>query len=473
MPDNSSEKEMLHEKVSFIQNHLPGLDAGDYQLTVQQQIFESDTTTPVSGEAFSNQYTFAVLGDRFSIANPAQTLNSVFPAGNSSGEFSAVFPHVVFNKKTFPWIRFPTIDKPKVESGADIPAWLWVMLLDEDDVAGIKGFSLNPFQRTIADLVAGTMDSGETYTSYFASETAMQDDLEPGQMPTDKVNTIDLPFALFQSIAPSLEDLKLMAHGRTVSLVNQSTGPALATVQPTGDFSIVLGNRLPANNKANYVFLVSLEGLETLLPGYPNLTNTVEPPAWIRLAVLKNWKFFSAGEPAAFVNMVEKLNGRQSGQDQPDAPNTTLTIDYKGSNTEVTNALSMGYTPLNQSLRTGGQTVSWYRGPLTPFQVEKQNIQFPITSTDAATVFDPTTGMLDTSYAAAWTLGRMLALQDKSFSTALYNWKKELEAAISRKTQEELMRQEFGSILAKDCSTDQLNTGNILIQTLKTLEHKS
>lgn len=473
MPDNNNGKDLLNEQVTFIQNHLPGLDAGEYQLTVQQQIFESDTTTPVSGDAFSNQYSFAVPGDRFSIGNPGQTLNSVFPAGNSSGEFSAVFPHAVFNKKTFPWIRFPTTDQPKVEGGADIPTWLWVMLLDEDDAAEFGGLNLSPVQRTIAGLVAGNLDSGPAFTSYFASEAAMEDDLDPGQTPTDKINTIDLPIALFQSLAPSLDDLKLMAHGRTVSLVNQSTGPALSTVQPTGDFSIVMSNRLPANGKANYAYLVSLEGLEALLPGYTGPLADTGQAAWVRLAVLKNWKFFSAGEPAAFVNMVEKLNGRKSGQDQPDAPNTTLTVNYTGSNPDVANALAMGYVPLNQGLRTGGQTVSWYRGPLTPYQVEKLDIQFPITSTDAATVFDPTTGMLDTSYAAAWTLGRMLALQDKSFSTALYNWKKELEAAITRKTEEELMRQEFGCILEPDGATEQLNAGNILIQTLKALQPKS
>jgi len=32
--------------------------------------------------------------------------------------------------------------------------------------------------------------------------------------------------------------------------------------------------------------------------------------------------------------------------------------------------------------------------------------------------------MLDASYAAAWELGRLLALQDKSFSTSLYRWKR-------------------------------------------------
>ncbi|QLQ31706.1 MAG: hypothetical protein HZT40_08995 [Candidatus Thiothrix singaporensis] len=33
-------------------------------------------------------------------------------------------------------------------------------------------------------------------------------------------------------------------------------------------------------------------------------------------------------------------------------------------------------------------------------------------------------GVFDTSYAAAWELGRLLALRSKTFATGLYNWKR-------------------------------------------------
>jgi hypothetical protein len=45
-------------------------------------------------------------------------------------------------------------------------------------------------------------------------------------------------------------------------------------------------------------------------------------------------------------------------------------------------------------------------------------------SADAASAYDPDTGLFDISYAAAWQLGRMLALGSKSFSVALHNWRR-------------------------------------------------
>jgi hypothetical protein len=44
--------------------------------------------------------------------------------------------------------------------------------------------------------------------------------------------------------------------------------------------------------------------------------------------------------------------------------------------------------------------------------------------------FDPTTGMLDASLAAAWTIGRLMALQDQSYAASLYAWKKGQAQAV-------------------------------------------
>lgn len=62
--------------------------------------------------------------------------------------------------------------------------------------------------------------------------------------------------------------------------------------------------------------------------------------------------------------------------------------------------------------------------------------------------FDPTTGMLDVSYAAAWTLGRQLALQDSAFSTALYNWKRGLQQSVVDAVESQILQEQFGEALA-------------------------
>ncbi|WPV64831.1 hypothetical protein [Chitinophaga sp. LS1] len=454
MPDNNSEQYLLNEQVSFVQHALPGLDAGEYQLQLNQQVFQSDGKTPVSGEAYSNTYTFAVTSDRFSLANPGSVINSVFPNDNASGEFSNVLPHVVFNKTTFPWTRYPTLKEPYdppqpgKDVDGDVPTWLWVLLLDDDDTAAYPALTNSITPCTTCDLFPKTAYANSkipdnTY-SYFYAATDLAD-LEPGQNTADNINVIDVPMGLFWQLAPSIDDLELMAHVRIVSLVNQPTN-GNSNGEPTGSFSIVFGNRLPNTQRKTRAYLVSLEGLEVFLPqddgSIPSATNYKQTDT-IRLAVLANWTFFSTGESATFVHQLESLNDCTPGSGVP-ASNTNIRIPYAGSNAVVAGAFNMGFVPLNQTMRTAEKNVSWYRGPLLPYSNAGANpLQVPIPSPDAANVFDPTTGMLDTSYAAAWTIGRMVALQDTSFSTGLYNWKKGLAQQVNNNVENTLMMQYF------------------------------
>jgi hypothetical protein len=94
--------------------------------------------------------------------------------------------------------------------------------------------------------------------------------------------------------------------------------------------------------------------------------------------------------------------------------------------------------------------VSWYRGPLSAGTAQASAPTLPITSPDVVTAFDPTTGMLDVSLAAAWTLGRMLALDDTTFSTTLYNWKQGLKRDTVTSAEARLIEQEFGVLAASD-----------------------
>lgn len=486
MPDSNSEQYLLNEQVSFMQHALPGLDAGEYELQVNQQVFQSDGTTPVSGEAYSNTYQFAVTGDRFGISNPG-SLNSLFPNDNASGEYSTVLPHVVFNKTTFPWIRYPTNEEPYSppqpgkDVDGDVPTWLWVLLLDEDDVANFAALNNNAIAVTTGDLFPktaypGSLIPANTYSLFYAAQDIS--DLEPGQNTADAINVIDLPLGLFWELAPTVDDLKLMAHVRIVSLINQPTN-GNSNGEPTGSFSIVFGNRLPNTGKKTSAYLVSLENTEAFLPqanGTPPSGNTYAATDNLRLPVLASWTFFSTGESATFVHQLESLNGCTPGSGIP-ASNTNIRLPYSGSNTVVAGAMQMGYLPLNETMRTSEKNVAWYRGPLLPYSnLGAAPLNLPIPSPDAATVFDPTTGMLDVSYAAAWTIGRMVALQDTSFSTGLYNWKNSLNQQVSNNVEQTMLLKQFNIQPAATRSADgqpqKLQSGSILKQTALKLQSK-
>lgn len=438
---------LFDEQVTFIQHHLPGLDAGEYTLTLEQT--RTDGANNAIGEPYKQSFPFAVKGDRFRMSNPGD-LYAVFPPTHPPGEFDMVLPHVVFSKKTFPWMRYPNNEEParnpqpgKDVVDQDVPTWLTILLLDEDDVSDPANLMQ---QRTINDLFPAQL--GPNGVSYFPSDTSP---LDYGEARSDQIQTIDLPLSLFWKIAPTLADLNYLAHARAVSLLPKVTMGGISDGgEPVGDFSIVFGNRLPQDGKRSYAFLVSLETLENYLPdneGRPQSGKPNDGSKFLRLAVLKNWHFDSFGSPASFDRAVLSLNGRDPDKKDAPAVLTTLQAPYAGSNPQLRRPLQMGYVPMNHRLRTGEKTVSWYRGPLTPYLVDNQRINIPISSPDQATSFDPSTGMFDVSYAAAWTLGRQLALQDAGFSTALYQWKKGLDLQAIARIEGELIAEKFESVL--------------------------
>ncbi|MCB9284635.1 MAG: hypothetical protein H6563_11215 [Lewinellaceae bacterium] len=466
-----NDKNIFSEEVSFIQHHLPGLDAGSYQLTIEQEV-NDNTGQSISGSDIPKRtYQFAVKGDRFRLKAPGNVLYSVFPAANASGEFTTVLPHVVFSKKTFPWIRYPNKTEPdfkkKMVAGKsvdeDIPTWLGILLLDEEDVANHPSLKLSPETVKINDLFPdGSLGNN---ISYFY-QNPKNKDLEYGETLDDLIQVIDIPLELFWKIAPSLDDLNFLAHARQVSLINKPSLPGISDQgEPVGDFSIVFGNRFPQTGVKSYVFLVSLEELEEYLPtadGTPNASVAGDKGKSIRLAVLKSWSFYSTGETATFVDTLMALNGQSADAKTPPTV-STLQVSSQSTDPSVNDPLKMGYVPFNHQLRTGESTVSWYRGPLAPYAIPKARVKFPVTSPDQATFFDPNTGMFDVSYSAAWTLGRLLALQDKAFSAGLYKWKKETSDHLLALIEDSLIREKFEDILNTESQLEslQVNQGSL------------
>lgn len=489
--------------VSFIQHDLPGLKDGKYRLQVSQ------TMTHEKKEVFTDplavRYTLAVAGDRFAFSNPADTIYSVFPPDNASGRYNAVLPSAVFTKTSLPWSRSPLKDKSAAQlqeeansTDKDVPTWLTVLLLDEEDLnaynSAYPDFTLIPRIQTIGDLFPDSVHLESTlgdHYSYFkdvaGSDKPVHDFLDPGQQLTDPIQTLDLPVPLFRHIAPTVEDLNYMAHIRKVSLVNKATMSGISDIgEPEGSFSIVFGNRLPGSNRKIWAYLVSLESMEELLP---SSSFVPDPAKMVRVAVLKVWNFYSTGDNAAFVDRLKRLNGAivTEGIVNKDLSlPTTLRIPPPGGSMKlVAGALRMGYVPLNHLLRSGRKTpegkyqgektVSWYRSPLCPYPVASGRIRPPLVSADQAALYDPTTGMFDLSYACAWNLGRMTALQDASFSTRLYNWKKQLSYKIQYKLEREHLADLFADILVSttDRKQNQDNPDrNFIERTIVSLKTK-
>ncbi len=65
--------------------------------------------------------------------------------------------------------------------------------------------------------------------------------------------------------------------------------------------------------------------------------------------------------------------------------------------------------------------MSWYRGPLVPVVIPAATLNLIFANADEALQYDAKTGLLDASYAAAWQLGRLLALQAPEFARTLFH----------------------------------------------------
>lgn len=90
---------------------------------------------------------------------------------------------------------------------------------------------------------------------------------------------------------------------------------------------------------------------------------------------------------------------------------------------EADSYLAGGAVALPHRMRQGNRTVSWYRGPFVPGPTSG-DIELPVRAADTLFRYNPASGMFDSSYAAAWELGRLLTLQSQRVAIALFQWKR-------------------------------------------------
>jgi hypothetical protein len=425
--------------IVFIESDAPPLRAGTYELCATQTVPHQSPGT------FNARSTFVVQGERFSLS--PDEIQNVFPPHLANGEFDGVMPHVVLNRRTLPW------ERSLKNSDVTYASFPWLAVLLFDDAA-----SPAPQQLTAKALLPPNANSVGTLPAHVLSYCA--DTLLPlghGETPDDPCTVIDIPIGVFNRIAPAAADLKYLAHIRQVD-TSQGVDNAASSQQ----YAVVLGNRIPALNSPSHAFLVSLENMADFLPDKDGTQSTQVPAGTqaVRLITYRFWSFTANNMDQTLERLLENLNTPATGQRRI----TTLHLPFAGSaptGTEVEqalaeqavgqlspagatvlaqNALLMGYVPLNHHLRHGGQTFSWYRGPLAPYAVAP-DARPPFATPDAANNYNPQTGLFDVSYGMAWQLGQMLALQNSGMANDLYLWKRSVTQQQAIAAEQALLRQ--------------------------------
>jgi hypothetical protein len=368
-------------KVDFLAGRAPGIAAGEYELTVTQHVVLDGHDVD---EVHTHAVRFGVSADRFRLA--PQAVDSTFPLDQSMGTFGRVLPHVVLHGPSLPWQR--TAD------GASLP---WLALLVFDAAEGAPAVT----EATALALVPSAVVPGGTLPSGTTSYPLVG--LDSWEHWDETCRVIDVRSELFSSLAPSANDLRWLAHVREVE------GKC---------FSVVVANALPRAGAKTVVHLVSLEGLAALLPGDDGQPSpALAPHSLVRLLSLASFSFAVTGDDESFTALGRRTVG------EPSTLRWSPPRLAAGDSSPVGRALEAGFVPVAHDRASGGPLTSWYRGPLVPYPAPLR-IDTPLRSSDGAIRFEPEMGLLDVSYAAAWQLGRLLALQSREFSSALMAWRR-------------------------------------------------
>lgn len=382
------------DQLQFLAYDKPRVESGNYRVIVTQDLTPS---TVIGRKKLAEQhFDFTVLGERFSLN--ADAIHTVFPPAGSTGRRTDVLPHIAIKRTTFPW------ERSAYAGGEDKEPWVALLLFEEKEFATEEAVKQVVEAENLATkpvkLANGTTVS---QLDQFPSITLEKH----GQTAADLVTVINVKHKLLEKILPTWEELKLLAHIR-----RRKSGD-----NTLHDLAVVMSNRLPRAGSDSIMHLVSLEDR------YDDVKKTFNygaagPDDYVRLVSLASWTFSSVPETGKdFEELVEDLT------------TGTLALPVPiGSTTGQTDAqkyLSRGFVPVPHKLRQTSTTYSWYHGPLVPYA---KGTQFALDAdlpkfADGLVEYDTTLGMFDSSYAAAFELGRALALEDKSFCTALYQWK--------------------------------------------------
>ena len=386
-------------QVRFYDGLTPALTAGPWTVQVSHDILTGDGTK-VNTASFTASQDIQVTAPQFSL--DASAVVAVYPPAASAGPYAEVLPHVLLADALLPW------ERPMPAAGAP---WLALLVLTDDELIGGTASATRTQTTTVAELL-----HPEAVVRKPAATPG------PGVAGTDPCSCIQLPAEVFTAVTPRLAELRFLAHCRQAD----TSAKAAAGLPPDGLFAVVTANRFPAtapgSQTRNIAHLVSLEGLQDLLVAAPDWAGHTS----VLLASLASWTFSAASDAAS------DFRGLAAALTASPAAGLLLRLPPPAGNSpehaEVTARLAAGYVPVSYRTRSGETTFGWNRGPLTPVLPAPVAKAASWRTADAALAYGQGYGVFDVSLAAAFSLGRGLALADRAFAQDLLDLRQRLHA---------------------------------------------
>ncbi|ENH66740.1 hypothetical protein FOC1_g10007390 [Fusarium oxysporum f. sp. cubense race 1] len=442
----------------------PGIEAGPKHIISVKQ------TIQANGEQLNleAEQPFYVDAPQFSL--PDGSVHSTYPPAGYSDDHR-ILPHVVLTDPHLPWERLGSpkggtnmdlkAQMKRVALGADkassIPRnrvpWLVVLAFSQDELrlppedldgagsifSGTSDGVLKPVKQSSTMTVNMSID--DLWKLKSDVTTPITDRLGPPSMKDSRGDFIFVQPGLFTSLFSTFDDkgnrvkgsgpdtsqYKYLSHVRKIN----GSGMALAGVEDTAVFSIVVGNRSgPLDNvipTTMCAHLVSIEGVEAM--SYPGQNHR-----YVALSSLYSWNYTvlppnTLNVPDAFENLGRTLDVLRA----PDEVIAPLEASADKAQQLVGRRLSDGYTLVKYRVQTGEATVALYRGPFTPTYVPTlEHLTKCSTSGVDLQILDKNLGIMDVTYSVAWQVGRTMALGDQAFVAALGRVRTAVHAAAAK-----------------------------------------
>lgn len=386
-------------RTRFLDHRIPSLYAGQYRLSVEQNI---DTVADLP----TRQQNFGVRGPRFSLGG--SEIHGCYPVPGAVGKYSQILPHITLDAAGLPWARL-------LGSYGDGVPWVALLLFREDELPEDPQAVGEVTISTVRQLLDG--DAGPGKPPSITAESLMEGEADMA------CNSVLVPAEVFATIRPTVAELALLAHIREGGppdadhVRGTDPEPQLADLNAT-----VVTGRFPTQTAGRHVaHLVSLEGFHPFLTGTP-------PSEGLRLVTLHAWAFETLDDSGiGFGDLVQHLAA------EPDLA-LRVPLAAGSADDDTIRRLRSGAGVLGQRLESGERTVSFYRGPLTaePAPALPTPAAPRLESAGEALVYLEQWGIFDTGYASAFSLGRALAMADGPFRSRLLEFRKSARGAARR-----------------------------------------
>tara|TARA_B100000035_G_scaffold21940_1_gene17383 strand:+ start:2779 stop:4470 length:1692 start_codon:yes stop_codon:yes gene_type:complete len=473
---------------------LGPLKAGKYKLEIEQKI---------GTEEGKVSRFFNVTGPRWGLE--AAEVHAVYPPRNEQdAPTNSHIPFITLQRRSLPWERDLFLSNETVQqfvndnqmtTDARKYPWMALLILTEDELT--NGGEVGVYK---GDEGLCLVDSKNSIPGVFAhwSQTKRDSFDITSSMNGLTVDAIRVKTSTLRSVAPTLEEVLLLAHARQVNPQDKEQCGS----DEDGWFAVILGNRVLKPDQKYHACLVSLEGRlsENILPTNPALVQTApktanpskttsmmmagfglpsmkektpekgggvgvsgpSPPSFTNLVLLHHWTFNSSQTNGDFQSRMERLNVRvessrrsnvKAGDVIPlseiDVARDTIEPMLLGTDS-VPGVTANSYLSTTMHGSDGLEEDVLYRSPLVAYSEQRVVRDEPYPNSDAALAVIEELGIWDISHASAFELGRLLALGDGKFTKAMKAW-------VANDIKEEQRAEVEAKIEAKGFSVSKLN----------------